>query len=145
MPPAPRRRTTRKRSVPRNSVSMGRGSTGRFYGARTSRRIAPARPIPRRGRRSSVLQPVLEHFLELLDLGRDDVAAVARVRVRVEVPLVVVLGLPEPVVGDDLRHDGGAERLRGLESPLHVLGRLLLLLVVVEDDRAVLLADVVPL
>src|SRR3712207_779210 len=79
---------------------------------------------------------------ELRDLGGDHDLAVRLVRVVAEVFLVVVLGPVECVERRHLGHDGISPKVLGLELRDHLLGDGPLLLVVVEDRRAVLRTDV---
>src|SRR4051812_14888041 len=62
-----------------------------------------------------------------------------------QILLMVVLGDVEGFGGDDLRHDGTAILLLGLQALLGCLRGGLLLRRVVEDDRAILVAHVWPL
>ena len=59
-------------------------------------------------------------------------------RVILEEFLVIVFGAVENLEGDDLRHDGGAPNMSGVEVPDHAFGGLFLLHAVVEDDRTIL-------
>ena len=69
----------------------------------------------------------------------------ARAAVLLDVLLVILLGAPEGRGGSDLGHDRATEPAAGLELLLHRGGGRLLGLVVIEDGRAVLGADVRPL
>ena len=88
------------------------------------------------------LDAVREVFPDLLDLRTGVEEDVRLERIPLGVVLVVVLARIEAIERDDFRDDGAIEDLRGIELLDVGLGHALLLVVRVEDHRAILLSDI---
>src|SRR5208337_3294826 len=86
---------------------------------------------------------LLEFLLQLPELGHDVNVAVRAAPVIAVVILMVRLGRVEFGQGDELGNDRRAKDAAAGEVLVRLLGRLLLLVVVVENDRAVIGAEVV--
>src|SRR5271170_4327021 len=87
----------------------------------------------------------MKSLLQLFKLGPDHGPTVWLSLVLVVIVLVIVLGAIKHAERDDLGNDRRPEQARGVELLLGVFGEFLLLVVVVEDHRAILSAHIVAL
>ena len=86
-----------------------------------------------------------EFLAELGDFGGDHKLAVGLVGIVFEIILMVILGAVEDIQRGDFGDDGVGPQVGGVEFGADGLRRFLLRLIVIEDGRAVLRADVVAL
>src|SRR5690349_4132864 len=125
------------RASPARSSGCFRYSTTSYSTPRSWRRASSPRDWPQAG--------VWSTWRSSTPASVAQVVAGVPAGVLLQLLLVVVLRIPELAGGDDLGHDLPLPLARALDLGLHLLGDLPLLVVVVEDRRAILRADVVVL